>query len=178
MLYRKFIGIVAATAIAVTALGASPAFADDRDNARLLAALLGLAVVGKIIHDNQKDRKRSRYEAPHRPQPDRTQRRYYPDQVARPRARPAPQWGYHDPIQPRPLPRRVDRKLLPGECFRSFDTYEGRVRMFGRKCLEKNYRFAHRLPQQCMTAVRTDRGKRRGFEARCLRREGYRLAHR
>jgi hypothetical protein len=50
--------------------------------------------------------------------------------------------------------------------------------MFGRKCLNNNYRHADRLPRQCLDVVRTDRGQRRGYEARCMRQNGYRLAHR
>ena len=170
-LHRKFIATIAAASIAVTALGATPAFADEYDNGRLLAAILGLAVVGKIIHDNNKDKDRDRrtYDYRHEPRVIHQPPRYQPH--VRPRHR-----DHH--LTPRPLPRRVDRKLLPGKCFRSFDTYDGRVRMFGRKCLQNNYRFADRLPRHCMTRIHTDHGKRRGYLARCLRREGYRLAHR
>ncbi|NNE53672.1 MAG: hypothetical protein HKN30_14875 [Sulfitobacter sp.] len=168
-MHRKFIATIAAASIAITAMGSAPAFADEYDTQRLLAAILGLAVVGKIIHDNKKDKKRSTYEYRHEPRVIHEQPRH--------RTYQQPRQGAHD-LAPRPLPRRVDRKLLPGQCLRSFDTRDGRVRMFGRKCLQNNYRFTHRLPQHCMTRVRTDRGKRHGYAARCLRREGYRLAHR
>lgn len=175
-MHRKFIATIAATAIAITAIGSTPAVADEYDNGRLLAAILGLAVVGKIIHDNKKDKNRSNYDYRHEP------RVIHKEPVQRHRIEPRPLprrvERQHDYVERRHNQRRADRKLLPGQCFRTFDTWDGRVRMFGRKCLQNNYRFADRLPRHCLTAVRTDRGKRRGYEARCLRREGYRLAHR
>jgi hypothetical protein len=182
-MHRKFIATIAALAIAVTAFGAAPARADDRDTARILATILGAAVVGKIIYDRNKRKQRSNYER-RQEQPVYKPRRNHAPRVAKKppaeRYRPAPRYTElprHAP-EPRPLPRRVDRKLLPGECFRSYETYDGRVRMFGRRCLQENYRFAHRLPKYCMTDIATNDGRRRGYEARCLRAEGYRLAHR
>jgi hypothetical protein len=48
--------------------------------------------------------------------------------------------------------------------------------MFGRRCLENNFRHANRLPQQCAQQIRTHRGTRYGYDARCLRGAGYSLA--
>tara|TARA_R110002049_G_scaffold44333_5_gene130041 strand:- start:91967 stop:92476 length:510 start_codon:yes stop_codon:yes gene_type:complete len=167
-MYRKVIATIAAASIALTALGSVPAYAGDKDVARALAAILGVAVVGKIIHDKKKDREREEaaarerhipvYEAPRRHRP-------YVD------PRPAPRR-----VDPKPLPRRVDRKLLPANCFRSFDTRRGKVQMFGQRCLENNYRYADRLPSFCAQRIQTNRGLRHGYDARCLRDAGYRLA--
>ncbi len=154
-MYRKFIATVSAAAIALTALGSAPAYADDRDTARALAAILGLAVVGAIIHDKNKDKKRKA----HRPAPVYKEHAYKPHR-----------------IKPRPLPQRVNRKLLPQRCFRSVDTRQGTYRMFGQRCLNKHYRHVNSLPQRCHYTFRTYDGKRRGYEARCLRNAGYRLA--
>lgn len=161
-MYRKFIATIAAVSIAVTTLGAVPASAGERDTARALAAIIGLAVVGKIIHDNnKKDRIERQHPAPvHKARPVYKQPRHEARKVT-----------------PRPLPRRIDRKLLPGECLRSFRGHNGNMRMFGRNCLRNNYRFAQNLPRHCLYEFETVRGDRRGYEARCLRREGYRLAH-
>lgn len=162
-MYRRFIATVTAASIAITAIGAVPAFAGDRDTARALAAILGIAVVGKILHDkNKKDRAER-----HRPV-----RKEKPRHVNKP-----PRYEKKQ-VHPRPLPRRVNRKLLPGQCLRSFNGYNGRVRMFGRKCLRNNYRFVKSLPRHCLYIFDTPRGDRRGYDARCLRRDGYRLAHR
>ncbi len=162
-MYRRFIATIAAASIAITALGSFPAYAGEKEIARAAAAILGIAIIGKIIHDkNKRDDEREvtrRRPAPvvvppHRPHP-----------TVRPR-----------PVHPRPLPSRVDRKLLPSQCFRSYDTRQGKVRMFGQRCLQENYRFADRLPNYCAETVRTERGVRRGYDARCLRDAGYRLA--
>lgn len=154
-MYRKFIATVSAAAIALTALGSTPAYADDRDAARALAAILGIAVVGAIIHDRNKDKKRK----VHRQAP------VYKEHAHKPHR-----------IKPRPLPQRANRKLLPQRCFRSVDTRQGTYRMFGQRCLNKHYRHVNSLPERCHYTFRTYDGKRRGYEARCLRNAGYRLA--
>jgi hypothetical protein len=165
-MYRRFIATITAASIAITAMGAVPAFAGDRDTARALAAILGLAVVGKIIHDkNKDDRVRVQRHTPHH-KAHKKHKQYKANKPPR----------YND-VKPRPLPKRVNRKLLPGECLRSFRGYNGKVRMFGRKCLRNNYRFAQSLPRHCLYTFDTPRGDRRGYDARCLRRDGYRLAH-
>lgn len=168
-MYRRFIGTIAAASITITALGALPAAAGDRETARAIAAILGLAVVGKIIHDKNKD-DRVEHHRPHV--------QHQRPHVQKPRhANKQPRYQQKH-VQPRPLPKRVNRRLLPGECLQSINTRQGRVRMFGQRCLNNNYRFARHLPNQCFEAVRTNGGKRRGYEARCLRQNGYRLAHR
>ena len=167
-MYRKFIGTVAAASLAITAFGAAPARADDEDVARALAALLGIAVVGAIINKSQKD--------------DHVVTRHQPRHVYNP---PKPRHVAPRPrnikphVQPRPLPDRVNRRLLPGKCLRTFETRRGAVRRgFGNRCLQNNYRFAHRLPAACRITVRSRQGHRTYYKARCLRDQGYRLARR
>lgn len=159
MLPSRFTATLAAVAIAATTFSAAPAFADRDDEraARTIAALLGLVVVGKIIHDNNKDRPDSHVTVK---KPKHNIRR-----------------GHANP-RPRPLPKRAGRAELPRECFRSFQTRRGQVHMFGRRCLEKNYRAVNRLPQSCAQRIRTDRGTRSGFDGRCLQRNGYRVSRR
>lgn len=167
-MYRKFIATITAASIALTAIGAAPAFAGNRETTQAIATILGLAVVGKLIHDRN-DRKKDRHQnstpAYHPPKP-HVQQHHTPNYTP-----PA----YHEP-KPRPLPQRANRKLLPKQCFRSFETYRGKVRMFPSRCLNRNYDYAYRLPRQCEYTFNTPRGERRGYEARCLRDRGYRLA--
>lgn len=157
---RTFIATLAAAAVALTAFGAAPVRADEDFN-RAVAAILGIAVVGKIIHDkNKRDKRKVTHERtvtgkiiePHRPG----------------RVKPH--------VQPRPLPRKVNKRLLPRNCFRTFQTRRGNSHGFGQHCLNNNYRFANSLPQHCLIRVRTNRGSGRAFEASCLRDAGYRLA--
>lgn len=173
-MYRKFIATIAAASIFVTAISATSAAAGDRnrDLARIAAGVLGIAVIGKIIHDNNKRDERQGQAV--------TRHRVEPAPVYR-----APRVEQRHKVQPRPLPRgyghqnnraRRDNKLLPKQCFQSFDTRRGSVLMFGRRCLERNYRHANRLPQHCVQKVRTFQGNRVGYDARCLRGAGYSLA--
>jgi hypothetical protein len=48
--------------------------------------------------------------------------------------------------------------------------------MFGERCLQQNYQYANRLPQQCGQEIRTHNGRQYGYDARCLRNAGYSLA--
>jgi hypothetical protein len=161
----RLIGTLTAAAIALGTFGAAPAFADSDRNARVIATILGLAVVGKIIHDNKKKK-------------DEVVAQRY-DKAPRQGFSSAPRHGYDNRrVQPKPLPRRVDNRLLPGNCLRSFQTRHGQVQMFGQRCLQQNYRFVNQLPRNCAQTIRTDRGNRAGYDARCLSQKGYRLARR
>ncbi|WP_299027153.1 hypothetical protein [uncultured Sulfitobacter sp.] len=178
----RFIGTVTAAALAMTAFTAAPAFADNDRTARTIATILGLAAVGAIIHENNKDKKRARqtHAKPVRKQHSLVHR-HGAQQHSHANGRNAHRHTHtqqRQRVQPKPLPQRVNRKLLPQRCFRSFDTRRGQVRMFGNRCLERNYQFVNRLPQNCFVRVRTNEGKRSGYGARCLRQNGYRLARR
>ncbi len=158
-MHRKFIAAIAAASIFITGISAAPVRAGDDDVARALAAIVGLAIVGAAINEARDDRKKKASV---------TRKKVHKHhQVKKP---------HH--IHPRPLPHRARRNLLPGECLYSFDTYEGPARVFGARCLERNYRYVNSLPQSCLRRVWTDRGTRYGYGARCLRRQGYQLAHR
>ncbi|TMM52417.1 hypothetical protein [Sulfitobacter sabulilitoris] len=162
-MHRSFIAAIAALSIIITGLSAAPARADSNDDLlRALAAIAGIAVIGTAI----KKRNDRREEARRR---DHVGRGYqYQDTYRAPPPK----------LEPRPLPRRAQRDLLPGNCLRSFDTRDGRIRMFGARCLQRNYSYTDRLPQRCFREVRTRDGRRRGYEARCLRDRGYQLARR
>ncbi len=148
-MHRKFIATIAAAAIGITSLGATPAAADNDDAARALAALLGIAIIGAVINDSRKDDHVTR------------------DRIYRP----------HHPIKPRPLPPRVgNRKLLPAQCLRTFRTDHGKINGFGSKCLGKSYRHVNALPRSCAVRFRDQHGYGRGWSAQCLRRNGYQLA--
>ena len=163
---RKFIAAIVCSALSITAIGAAPARADE-DLAKALAAIVGLAIVGKVISDKLDDDKK--------PAPTVTRNRVYDDFRFENNARTD---QVITPWEPRPLPRRVERRLLPGDCLRSFETPNGRVRVFGQRCLERNYSYNQSLPRACAVRFRVNNKKRRGYDARCLRREGYQLARR
>ena len=161
-MHRKFIATVVATSILLTGFAAAPARANQEDVGRALAALLGIAIVGAVIHDSNKDNK--------------TKAQVYSQPKNKVQKKQLQKKKKH--VQARPLPRRVSQHLLPRKCLRSFETRRGTTRILGQRCLERNYGFTHRLPQHCERRVRTDLGSRFGFGARCLRKQGYKLAHR
>lgn len=148
-MHRYFIALIVTATVAVTAFGAAPARASDQDLARVLAGLAALAIIGKAIHDrNDKDRASKDY-------------------VETPR---------HG-IKPRPLPNRVARKNLPGQCVREVRGNHGNTRrVLSARCLERNYLYSSELPRGCARQVETQRGWRWACGARCLRHNGYQIA--
>lgn len=80
-------------------------------------------------------------------------------------------------VKPRPLPEPVRRaNLLPANCLKYHQTRHGTVRMMGERCLTRHYRHVNRLPKACKTQARTIDGMRYGYEPRCLRHKGFKLA--
>ncbi|MEM9968217.1 MAG: hypothetical protein AAF755_08975 [Pseudomonadota bacterium] len=153
-MFRKHITFLTVISLSLGSLAAVPATAGERETARALTAILGVAVIGSILHDRHKSE--DRHKAVNNAQ------------------------GYQKPHHKHPethiLQRHIDRKLLPQRCFRSYSSHYGKVRMFGQRCLKRNYRFADHLPRRCLYLFDTQRGDRRGYDARCLHARGYRLA--
>ncbi len=54
----KFISLILAASLAVAGMTATPAAASDRDMARALAAIAGIAIIGVAISDNNKSKRR------------------------------------------------------------------------------------------------------------------------
>lgn len=161
---RRFIATVVIAALTVTAIGNAPARADEALG-RTLATIFGAAIVGAFINEKLDDDKKNKVVTRRYSRNDATawSKKHSTDQVIR-------------RVGPRPLPRRVKQKLLPGNCLRSFDTRNGRARVFGKECLEKNYNFTRNLPHACAVKFWTHKKNRQGYDARCLRNQGYLLA--
>ncbi|MEL6807273.1 MAG: hypothetical protein AAFO97_05795 [Pseudomonadota bacterium] len=161
-IHRQFIGAIAAIAIAITGFSAVPARAGDDELAAALAVILGLAVVGTAINKRNDDKKaRARV------------------QTHTPKAQPRHVQPHRGHIQPRPLPRQVNRKLLPQRCLFNLETQNGRmIQAFGQRCLSRNYQFTKTLPSECGRRVWTRNGAGYAFGARCLTKQGYQLARR
>ncbi|RYG91096.1 hypothetical protein EU803_08325 [Loktanella sp. IMCC34160] len=80
-------------------------------------------------------------------------------------------WNHHV------IPSR--QRVLPAECVVEVDVRRGRdITMLGRRCMERNYRWANRLPEQCELTVETRRHDRSGYSIPCLRRAGYEIGQR
>jgi len=180
MIHRKFITLIAATSIAVTGLTAAPAQAKN-DTAKILVGVAALALIGVAISQSNKSRRRNQTT---RYQPYDNGGVYggngyngynggngYND------------GGYHqdddyynDNGYTRPLPHRVQRKVLPRSCKVQARTRNGRVPAYSGRCLNNSFRYAYALPNQCAFRARTTRhGSRHTVYARnCLAQHGYR----
>lgn len=170
-IHRSFIATIAALAVAITGFSAAPARAGDDDLAKALAVILGLAVVGTAIKNRNDDHKS-------RPQVYTHQPRAHP-RVVQPRAHPRVVQPNRGHVQPRPLPRNVNRKLLPQQCLYNLRTVRGQtIQAFGQRCLNQNYKFTNSLPRQCGRNVQTRHGTGYAYGARCLTQQGYQLARR
>jgi len=73
----------------------------------------------------------------------------------------------------KPKQKAKRSKVLPRKCLRVLNTKHGQRRIFGKGCLRNNYRHVDRLPQFCATKWRRDGKRLNGYDARCLRNEGY-----
>ena len=71
---------------------------------------------------------------------------------------------------------RVRRNIVPGACFRRFETRHGVIRGFGVRCLRSNMHNFHALPGGCRVRVYVPNiGKHNIYRARCLRNNGWRM---
>ncbi|WP_299349500.1 hypothetical protein [uncultured Shimia sp.] len=148
---RKFIATIVATAIAVTGIASAPARADSDDIAKLLFGAAAIYAISRAVKDDK-----SRVS---------TTSRDYPPYARRP------------DLKPRPLPDRARRFApIPANCLKYHETNRGTVRMIGQRCVNRNYRHAHRLPEACHFKTKTYNGKRQGYRPKCLRKHGFRLA--
>ncbi|MEI4195802.1 hypothetical protein [Roseovarius sp. E0-M6] len=171
-IHTRFITIISALAIALTGLTAAPARADDKDTAKWIAGIAALAIIGAGIADaNKKKRHRRQQAHEYRNHNDGRGTAYgHSDEYS---------WRKHNK-HARPVPRAVQRKLLPGRCIVRGQTRRGAVRGFGRHCLNRHYGHANSLPQQCAVRARNRNGhySRVIYRQRCLGQFGYQVARR
>ena len=152
--------IAGITALSLTLSTAAPAQAqgvNSEDVGKLLVGLATIAVIGAAIENNRESR-------PNRSTP----------------VHDTPSWsginsnsGWSD-LNRRHSDTRQARRILPHACLRTVDTRFGQHRIFGRRCLEHNYRHVNRLPDRCAVRLYTNDGPRRGYDPLCLREQGYR----
>ena len=149
--------IAGATALSLTFATVTPAQAnsvDREDVGKLLIGLAAVAVIGAAIENNNRSDNRITpvHDWPHR----------------------APHVNPHRPHDWSGIGNRNNRRVLPRDCMRRVETRFGDIRMFGHRCLERNYRHIDSLPRRCAVRVYSNNGPRRGFDPLCLREQGYR----
>ncbi|MDX8350363.1 hypothetical protein SLH49_20425 [Cognatiyoonia sp. IB215446] len=149
-----------AAAASLSLVCASPATAqnfDREDLGKLLIGLAAVAVIGAAIEENRNRDSSTRVHDNHSGGINRNNS--WSDLGSR------NDWSNHN---------SRNRHVLPRQCFRNVETRFGTQRMFGQRCLERNYRHVNSLPGRCAVRVYTDDGPRRGFDPLCLRERGYR----
>ena len=168
--HTRIIAAIAGAAIFLTAVGAAQADSHKRGNYaqnQAIAAILGLAVVGALVANKHKDRKKAHtstksapppVHVPHKPQAHKLEPKHYGRAPAH--------------LKPRPLPPRARRHALPSHCIRYF----GERQVFSARCLNRHYPQAHALPNACRREIWTDRGPRHVLGKRCLRHNGFQIA--
>ncbi len=78
-----------------------------------------------------------------------------------------------------PMQRNIDRNplsrraALPQSCLTGVRTSSGVQRLYGQRCLQRNYARVNSLPQRCAVRLYTTNGPARGFDPLCLRNAGY-----
>lgn len=72
--------------------------------------------------------------------------------------------------------RPAGPQALPAACLRSYDTYQGTLRLFDGACLEHSYPAYRHLPLACAVTIRDGSRYSSGYRPECLRSAGYRLA--
>lgn len=158
---RKFISSILVAAITVTgiSLSAAPAKAGNEDLAKLLFGAGALIIIGKAISSNNNQAQAA------------TRTETYKPKVYHQKPK-----AVHKPkVQHKPKPKR-NIKALPSSCLRQYNSWDGRVRMLGKHCLNRKYKHVNRLPQACKVQVHTNKGLHRGYQMRCLRNKGFVLA--
>ncbi|MEM6659357.1 MAG: hypothetical protein AAF625_14820 [Pseudomonadota bacterium] len=154
-MHRKFIALIVATAITITGVSVSQARAADTGD--ILGGLAAIAIIGAAVNHYNKEKRKDREAAARQNTPVYT----------------APQINRH---KVKPLPRRVARYDLQQRCLRTHEGY-GQRPVLGTQCLDRHYKHANSLPEQCKIGFWNGKKIRRAYEPACLRQQGYRVVY-
>ena len=141
--------IAGVTALSVTVTPASARGLSDDQIGQILFGLFATAAIAKIIDGKSGQGANVQVQTP------------------RPRAH-----------QPRAHTPRAARMTLPARCVVEHRTRNGRVQLFGRRCIAHNYDFKIKFPRRCERDIRTSQGFRSGWEVDCMINAGYRTNRR
>ncbi|WP_343080249.1 hypothetical protein [Ostreiculturibacter nitratireducens] len=171
---RKLTAAIAAAAVALSSMIATPAAAMTEDQA--LKLLLGALAVGVIVdklddNDHKKKRTARTYTDTdyRRAYPDRDYRRDYPDRDHRHHH---PDWDHgRDPGH-----ARYDGKgrVIPRDCIFEIRTRRGVKHVVGERCVERS-QIRAKLPRSCEIEIRGPRHERSVYGLSCLRDHGFKV---
>ncbi len=153
--------IAGITALSLTLATAVPAQAngfDREDVGKLIIGIAAIAALNAAIQNNKRHDRATTQTAPAQHGVNRND-------------------SWADLNRPRQRNQARNRDL-PRQCLRSVETRFGTQRLFGQRCLERNYARVNRLPERRAVRIFTDDGPRRGFDPLCLRDQGFRSTRR
>ena len=178
MMYRKFIATILATAVAITGLTAAPARAGDNDVLKVLGGVAAIAIIGAAIAESRdRDDKVTRgyhyYNRNRHPN-----RHRHHAHTHRDRGHHHSHRHHRNHTQPRALPSRVQRKLLPASCRVQARNRDGNFLAYSNWCLQRKFRHTNALPGRCAVNARVLHNNKRStvYSNRCLSRYGYAAA--
>lgn len=168
---RKFIAGVLAASMTVTTLAANAAdaqqyqyqnrgYQQSQQDAfgQFIAGAAVLAITGLILNDVMEDKRKSPKKTTSKKT---TVKKAAPKKVHSHKPK-----KIHKPKQSR----------MPAHCLRRV-AGSNKGKFYGRRCVNKNYTGARRLPDQCLRFYRTQRGKVAGYGRRCMRERGFNVAY-
>lgn len=158
-MFRRLTMSLAAVALALTTALPTPAAAMSDKDRQLLTLLLGAVVVGAIVHDANKKKKKSA------PQVSRN----YHDHAWR------DDDDHDDDWRDWRRDHRWRNRTVPAECVFSLRGGYGRRDVVSARCLEE-YGMRRNLPGECAFNIDAGWGSRKVYGTRCLRQNGYRIA--
>lgn len=170
---KRLVTAASALAIALGSLTATPAAAQSNQNRDALGLVLGLAAIGIIAHQVDKNRDKDKDD-------DKVSRNnyYYDDRYDdhRGRGHGRDDWrhdGRHDPRRDQHSDRR---KLIPEQCVVETRTSNRWTSVVSEDCFRRVRGTG--LPDACEFEIRTNRGRQDVYGMNCLQGRGYRIASR
>ncbi|MEM8776608.1 MAG: hypothetical protein AAGF53_16355 [Pseudomonadota bacterium] len=168
MSHRKFISIVAASAIALSGMTATPARADN-DFGKIVAGAAALAIIGIAL--SQKKEKSVRHQNVSRSY----NRPIYKDAHSYGKKSYGHNYGHKKHSKNFKHDSYGVYKGLPAHCRTTIRTKYGDRRGYRRGCLHRNYAHYNSLPHKCAISGRSysNGGRSVVYERSCIRQHGY-----
>lgn len=170
---RKITATLAAAALTLTTLTATPVQAKNEDLAKLFVGATALFIIGNAINENQRQQQTSRHQQ-FRPQPApdwRDDRRHDRGRDHR-RDDDRPGQAYvQRPTPPRYQPRPV--MVVPGHCLVMTYVNGYRAKGYSAACARDYASIPTRLPQSCLQQTDTRQGPRYIYRQVCMQQNGW-----
>ncbi|KAA2315630.1 hypothetical protein DL237_02265 [Pseudooceanicola sediminis] len=166
---RKFTTTLAAAALAMSTLIATPVQAKNEDLAKLFVGATALFIIGNAINENNRKTQQARRDPP-RPQPDwRDDRRHDRDR-GRDDHRPGRAYDSR-PTYPRYQPRPV--MAVPSHCLVMTYVDGYRAKGYSAACARDYASIPTRLPQSCLQETSSRQGPRYIYRQVCMQQNGW-----